>query len=449
MSGVYERILRTFLLPAYDGVRGRRTTQYLAEYERNQWLAPEQIEAIQLHKLRRLLEYCAAEVPFYRDRFRSLGFEPGDVRSLADYARIPPIGKEEIRANFDALKADSVRAALLYKSTGGSTGEPLRFGYTRESNDRRTAVMWRGYGWAGAYMGRRSLYLWGGAIGDPPRWRRVKDRLYHAAFGRRMLDCFAMRDDNLPRYADTIANYRPEVVVAYVTPLVVLAHWLIDRGHRIPAPKAIITGAEPLREDQRRIIERAFGAPVFNTYGCREVMLIAAECDRHAGLHINADHLVVELGEVSALHGQSAGDVILTDLHNYGMPLLRYRNGDVARASAARCDCGRGLPMLDAVEGRLLDLIRTPDGRVLPGEFFPHLFKDIAAIRQFQVVQKRIDRLEIRIVATTPMLESELEFVRRQIRRAIGEAVELRFDFVPSIPTAPSGKFRVTVSECA
>jgi phenylacetate-CoA ligase len=450
MTGVYEQVFRGILFPAYEALRGRSTTAHLAQYERDQWLAPEQIEALQLRKLGQLLEHCARHVPYYRERFRALGLEPGDIRSLADYARIPPIEKDEIRANFDALKSETARDSLLYKSTGGSTGLPLRFGYTRESNERRTAVMWRGYRWAGARMGRRTLYLWGGALGKPPYWRRVKDNIYHAAFGRKMLDCFAMRDDNLHRYAETIASWRPEIVVAYVTPLELLARWLLENRRRVSPPSAILTGAEPLREHQRETIERAFGAPVFNTYGCREVMLIAAECDRHEGLHVNTDHLVVELGEVPVLHGGGeTGDVILTDLHNYGMPLLRYRNGDVATAGSGRCTCGRGFPLLRSIEGRLLDLIRTPDGRALPGEFFPHLFKDIAAVRQFQVVQKRIDRLEIRIVPATPGTEPDLQFARREIRRALGDEVELQFDFVQSIPLTPSGKFRVTVSECA
>ncbi|HEY9132085.1 MAG TPA: phenylacetate--CoA ligase family protein, partial [Dyella sp.] len=170
MNGLYETAFRKLLFPAYEGgLRRRRTLAYLDDYDRDQWLAPEQIRTLQWVRLKRLLDHCYREVPYYRRRWQELGIVPEDIRSLDDYSRLPVLTKADIREHFDELKAVSWRDGLLYKATGGSTGEPLRFGYTRESNDRRVAVMWRGYAWAGARMGRRTLYLWGGAVGDPTR----------------------------------------------------------------------------------------------------------------------------------------------------------------------------------------------------------------------------------------------------------------------------------------
>jgi len=440
MSAVYEGLFRRVLFPFYETVlRRRKTLAYLDEYERNQWLAPEQIAELQWRKLKALLEHCHREVPYYRKQWTALGVTPDDIKTPADYARLPLLTKADIRTNFEDLKAESWKGRILYKATGGSTGEPLRFGYTRESHERRTAVMWRGYGWAGARMGRRTLYLWGGAVGDPGRKQLLKDRLYHAAFGRRVLDSFPMSESNMASYADAIDAYRPDIMVAYVGPLVRLSQWMLATGRRVHKPEGILGGAEALLGYQREIIERAFGAPAYNTYGCREFMLIASECEQRDGLHVNADHLFVET--LPAL------DVVVTDLSNYGMPFIRYQNGDLATPSSTVCACGRGLPMLKSVDGRKLDAIRTRLGHVLPGEFFPHMLKDIPGLRRFQVVQRSLDALDISIVRGEGFEDSGLDYARREIAKVIGDAAEIRFHFVDEIPTGANGKFRVTISE--
>lgn len=450
MSGWYETAFQRVLYPAYErGLRGRHTLDWLASYERDQWLTPEQIAALQWERLHRLLEHCYRDVPFYRQRWTRAGIAPADLRGLDDFARLPVLTKADIREHFDELKASSLRGVLLYKATGGSTGEPVRFGYTRESNDRRTAVMWRGYRWAGSRMGRRTLYLWGGAVGTPTRAHQWKERVFNAAFARRILNSFHMRDDNLAEYADAIEQYRPEVIVAYVGPLVRLAQWLLDQGrvlrHR---PASIVCGAEALHDFQRDMIERAFGCPAFNTYGCREVMLIAAECEHRHGLHINADHLVVELLDDNGAPADS-GKVVLTDLFNYGMPLIRYVNGDMATRATHACACGRGLPLLARVDGRVLDAIRTPDGRYLPGEFFPHMLKEVPGVQRFQLVQRRLDRLDLSIVPGRAFRADSLAFIRAEAGKVLGDAVELQCHMVDDIPLTPSGKLRVTVSELA
>jgi phenylacetate-CoA ligase len=447
VSTFYESLFRRVLFPFYEsGLRRRHTLRYLAEYERSQWLAPERIAELQWQKLKRLLDHCYREVPYYRHRWDAIGVRPDDIRSLDDYARLPTLGKADIRENFQDLVAATYRDRMLYKATGGSTGEPLRFGYTRESNERRIAVMWRGYAWAGARMGRRTLYLWGGAVGNPDRMHLLKDRLFHAAFGRRMLDSFPMTESNMAGYADAIDAYRPEVIVAYVGPLFRLAEWMLATKRRVHAPQAILGGAEALLDYQRETIERAFGAPAFNTYGCREFMLIASECEQRDGLHVNTDHLLVET-LASGAAADRAAEIAITDLHNYGMPFVRYLNGDLATPASGACACGRGLPRLARVDGRKLDAIRTRSGHVLPGEFFPHMLKDIPGIRRFQVVQRSLGALDISIVRGPGFEESGLDYARREIVKVIGDDAEIRFHFVDEIPTGANGKFRVTLCE--
>ena len=449
MSDWYELLFRGVLFPLYEsGIRRRGTLRYLREYERNQWLAPDQIAQIQWSKLQALLQHCWNEVPYYRQAWTRAGIRPEDVRTRADFQSLPVLEKQDIRANLGDLVARSHRGRVLYKATGGSTGEPLKFGYSRESYERRMAAMWRGYRWGGADIGRRTLYLWGGALGKQSTVSRIKEGAYHAAFGRRMLDAFAMGDANLESYAAAIDRYRPKVIVAYVNPIWQLARWSLGEQRALFAPAAILTGAEPLLDHQRLDIEKAFNCKVFNTYGCREFMLMAAECDARSGLHLNADNLLVEvLQDGNAQSGDDAGDLVVTDLHNYAMPFVRYRNGDRGALRTDACPCGRGLPLLRNIEGRSLDALRSSDGRYLPGEFFPHMLKDYAGIRYFQVVQRTLDTLELRIVRDPGFADEAVARIRSQVRQALGTGTELQFSFVDEIPLAASGKRRVTVSE--
>ena len=444
----YEKAFSRVLYPLWEsGLRRRHTLAYLADYQRDQWLAPEQIAALQWQRLKQLLEHCERTVPYYRQRWREAGVAVADIRNLDDYAQLPVLTKADIRQHFDALQAEGWRDRVLTKATGGSTGDPLRFGYTRESYERRTAVMWRGYDWAGSRMGRRTLFVWGGAVGTPNRVQQFKDRVYNAAFARRVLNSFGMTEANMAGYADAIDDYRPQVIVGYVGPLVRLAQWLLDTGRRVAAPRSIIGAAESLHEFQREIIERAFGCPAYNTYGCREFMLIASECERREGLHVNADHLVVELQRHPGAPVTEPGEVVITDLFNYGMPFVRYLNGDVATASDHVCSCGRGLPLLQRVDGRLLDAIRTPAGHLLPGEFFPHMLKDVPGLVRFQVVQRRLDQLELSLVRGPGFDEASLAYIRRELAKVVGDSLQLNVHFVDDIPLTPSGKWRVCISE--
>lgn len=446
MSDVYGPVFRHVLFPAYEsGLRGRKTLQYLREYEKSQWLPQEKVAALQWQKLQRLIRHCWDQVPYYRERWQPLGINgPDDIASPADYARLPVLQKPEIRANFDKFVARDHQGGLLYKTTGGSTGEPLRFGYTRESYERRLSIMWRGYGWSGAHLGQRTAYLWGTPVGAQKR----KDRLYHAAFNRLMLNAFEMSEEGMAAYADAIDRYKPETIVAYVSPLVRLAEWMLANGRHIHRPDRILGAAESLHEPQRKILEQAFGCPAYNTYGCREFMLIAAECEHRGGLHVNADHLCVELGaSAEGMHGEGPRDVIVTDLHNYGMPLLRYANGDLATQGSGTCTCGRGLPLLASVNGRKLDALLTPDGRYIPGEYIVYCFLNAAGIKRYQVVQKQLDRFDILLVRDDGFDGSAIELVRRELTKRVGESVTLDFQFVDDIPLTPSGKLRVTISE--
>jgi phenylacetate-CoA ligase len=225
---------------------------------------------------------------------------------------------------------------------------------------------------------------------------------------------------------------------------------LKERKLKPYSPRSIVVGGEKLHGFQRQVIEEVFQSPIFETYGCREFMLIGAECDRHEGLHLTAENLLVEVldDDGRPTPAGEEGNVVITDLYNYGMPFIRYANGDRAIAGWGTCSCGRGLPLLKKVTGRSLDILTTPDGHRVPGEFFPHLLKDFPAIERFQVVQEEPELIRLKIVANGNWCAADEADVKREVEKVVGNTVRFLIERVDEIPLTRSGKLQVVVNRC-
>lgn len=429
-------------------VKRRKTFRYWSELDESQWWSREQLLAMQLDRLKALIEYCFAHSSYYRDLWSAHGLQPQQLQSHDEFAAWPCIGRNEIRADRQRLTSTAFRGRAIKKSTGGSTGTPLHFALDTDADDRRMAATHRGYSWAGAAPGTRQVHLWGVSLTDCPWHRRWKEHLYsRVLYRRRVLSCFDLGETTVCDFVGRYNRFRPEALVAYTNSLYVFARLLEERGLRVHSPRSVVVGAEKLHDFQRQLIERVFRAPVFETYGSREFMLIAAECDNHRGLHLTMENLLVEVVDDQGRPtpaGQQ-GEVVVTDLHNRAMPFVRYRTGDRAIAGFADCDCGRGLPLLRQVVGRQADIISTPDGRQLPGVFFPHLMKDYPAVRHFQVVQPQSDTLELQLVVDEGWNTAFCEQLSRQVRQAVGPTVRVSVSEHEQIPLTPAGKQRVVI----
>ena len=430
-------------------LKHRKMLDYRAFLEKSQWWPSDDLRRYQKDALDRLLSHAFQNVPYWQETFKQRGLTPSDIKILDDLRKLPIIDKADIRAHKDRMIADNWRGKTWTKATGGSTGVPLELDYTPESYDWRVACSKRGYSWAhGCEDGKKQAYIWGVAIGKQPFLKKLKEDLHHAILGQRYFNCFEF---NAPRMADcleTLNRYKPEYLVGYTNPLYEFARFVQRTGRLTFKPKAAITAAEKLHPFQRETIEAVFQCPAFNTYGSREFMLIASECEKQEGLHVSMENLIVEIVKEdgsSAKLGE-AGDIVITDLHNYGMPFIRYRIGDIGILSDRPCSCGRGLVMLKDVVGRSLDIIRTPDGRNVPGEFFPHLMKEFKGIEKFQVVQDRIDHLEVKVIKNSAFRDAEFRFMQDEVAKTVGMGMKVDYVFVNDIPLTKTGKFRVTVS---
>lgn len=440
---LYNRILS----PIFETViKRRKILKYRRRLEKSQWLPTQKLLDLQWQELKKLIDHAYTHVPYWKKAFETLGLKPTDIQNLEDFQALPFMTKENIRSHKKDMIASNYRGKTWTKSTGGSTGVPLELDYTPESYDWRLATTKRGYGWAGCEDGVKQAYIWGTDIKEPSKLIKLKRKLHYSVLRHRYYNCFNFTEEKMAEALADLNRFKPKVILGYTNPLYNFAKFI---GHKKIKfrPKAIITGAEKLYEFQRKELIKVFDCQVFNTYGSREFMLIGAECEKHHGLHISMENLLVEIIKED---GTPAGDgemgeIVVTDLHNYGMPFIRYKIGDLGIMSSVSCPCGRGLLILKDVVGRSLDMLKTPDGRYVPGEFFPHLMKEFKGIKQFQVVQDKTNELTIKIIKTDDFKNMDFQFMEGKIQGIMGQLVKVHYEFVDDIPLTKTGKHRVTI----
>jgi len=230
--------------------------------------------------------------------------------------------------------------------------------------------------------------------------------------------------------------------VGYASSLQQFAEFLLDRNLVIPGIRAVLAAAEPVHEATRDLAQRAFRAPLFDTYGSREFMSIAAECESHQGLHIHSENLLVETEQNS---DETPSEFLITDLHNYGMPFIRYRIGDVGLLNNSSCPCGRGLPVITGIEGRVLEVLRTQDGRVISPILWRHVLKDVVEVKEYEVRQTKLDEIVISMVLDGPLSVRSETLLRQEMAKVFTPATRVTIRPVDAIPRLPSGKRRLSV----
>jgi len=443
--------IRRGLIRAYEGgLRRRPVFRYWDELTRSQYLPEPELDALRLARLRALLEHADRTVPWYRAQWLAAGISSSRVLALADLRDFPVIDRQTILANREQMRSTDPTLHLIPKATGGSSGVPLQFYLDTAGNERRMAAWHRGYAWAGAAPGTRQWYLWGVPPDATASWRKQKLRLYDALYRKTTVSCFDLGEETVAAFERSLRRTAPDVIVAYTGALYAFARMLEARDTAPFQPRALVVGAEALHRFQRETIERVFRAPVFETYGSREFMLMGAECEQHSGLHLTAEHHIVEVldDDGRPVAAGTEGNLAITDLTNLGMPFIRYLNGDRGIMASGPCACGRTLPRLARVTGRQLDVLTTPDGHELPGEFFPHIMKEFAAVQRFQVVQDVPEEVVVRIVAPAWSAADALRLAR-EVGAVAGGQLRIRVEQVEDIPLTGAGKLKVVVNRLA
>lgn len=418
----------------------------------SQWESPQQIALLQVRRLRDLVSHAERNVPFYGRRFAEHGVRAADLQDLTDLRRFPFLSKGDVLSNVDALIASTEAHGLVRKATGGSTGERVTFYRSGEGMARNFAHVLRNYTWTGLRLGEPHALLWGAHF-DLRAQQRISNRLINMCLRQRWLDAFHMNRASLRSYYDRLQRWQPQLLSSYVTAATTLADFISDEGLAPLKLPAVATTAETLFPEHRARITSTLSNELYDRLGCREIGNTAHECTAHNGLHINAEHVVVEVldqrGEPAA--PGSEGEIVYTSLGNFAFPLIRYRVGDYGIADrSSTCDCGRGLPKLKAVRGRVTDMLVAPDGTKIHGEFFSHLFYGAASVREFRILQETLDHVTMWVRPRAGVFpEEERRYIETGLRRVLGNDVRVTVEVVDSIPRSESGKHRFTESRVA
>ena len=452
LAGWRAALLKLFFasMPLHKWMITRRAEACYRDLKRSQWLAATKVRELQEERLRRLVDHAYRHVPFYRERMDARGLKPGDIHGIDDLAKLPLLTKEDVRENlfFDLFSDNHDYREVQRIATSGSTGEPFVCFADRHQLEMRWAATLRSMEWTGYRFGDRQARLWHQTIGMS--WSQVARERLDALFNRRIfIPAFEMSEADVRRALSRIERHRPVLIDGYAECFNYLAGHLKDRRAEI-RPKGLISSAQVLPDDSRGVIESAFHTRVFDKYGSREFSGIAYECDAHAGHHVVAENYVVEvLKDGRPAPPGETGEVVITDLNNFCMPFLRYRIGDLAVAMDALdpCPCGRGLPRLGRIEGRIQSMIVGAEGRVVPGSLFLHLFKDYDWIlRHFQVVQERPGEVLLKVVKGPRFEAAAFEELLRELRHYVGRSCRIEVDFVDAIPMVRTGKRATSLS---
>ena len=442
-----QHIFYHFLYPRIDTFH--RDFFRVWKQKRNyQFLDRSSLQALQLQELKNLIHVAYNNSIYYRDLMDKIRLCADDIRSLDDLKRIPILTKDLIRENIEHIKIPDANG-LLCNSSGGSTGTVLNFYQDASYLVNRAATVFISDNMQGWYLGARTAYLWG-ASQDVKETNKIRTKIKRYFLNQEWYDTFNMGTPQMAQYHESLSKFCPEIIIAYASSAYILAKFLEENQLKTNYPtRSIITSAEVLFPYMRDVIQHVFKVDVFNRYGSREVGCIASECNAHLGLHLHMyDHIIECLDPKTGRDVyDEPGELIVTVLHNYGMPFIRYQIGDMGIITKEKCPCGRGSYMLKKLVGRTSDTITTKSGRLIHGEYFTHVFYGIEGIVQFQFVQESLDDYQLFIVKNESFKEESLVHIRKEIYDVLDANSKLSIKFVDKIDAPPSGKHRFTISK--
>jgi phenylacetate-CoA ligase len=413
----------------------------------------DKLRSFQEKYLQELLLHASHNVPYYHNIFKEIGIVRNNLTDLSKFNKIPILTKEIIRKHYKELVSkDYITRKWYYNSSGGSTGEPVRF-IQDDLYSKWSAAT--NYFYYNDVLGIdepsiKKVILWGserdlfeGTIG-------LKAKIINWLTNTVFLNSFKMGEDNMNHYIKTINSYRPDLIRGYTGSLYEICRYLERKGVNIYTPKILISAAETLREDMRKKIETVFKTKLYDFYGSREVNGMAGEC-KEGFMHV---FLFMNYFEVLDSNDQPVGEgeegrVIVTNLHNYSMPLIRYEIGDMAVIGPKECKCRNVLPSLKKITGRITDHFILENGTTIPAEYFIHLIGVVCNkgfIRKFQVIQEDYKKIRILVIPERVIEESEKIDIEDKIKLVMGQDCKIIWEFVKEIPRIESGKYLYTKS---
>jgi phenylacetate-CoA ligase len=442
-------VIRQFIAPLWARHEKSPYLTIARSLKESETRSPAERRNLQWQKLVDLIEHAWNQSPYYRRRFSAIGFAPGDLKQWEDFRRLPILSKKDIAENItELISRNSNREKLQPRKTSGSTGVSLNFFVDEaEFQFKRGVQLYRDQ-WTGWKLGEWKAMVWG----NPAYLFSLRGRIRNSLLERQFsLDTLKMDEAMMESFASDIFRRKPTMLFGHAHSLYLFACFWRSRHLPVFHFRGILSTAMVLHEHERNVCESVFETPVFDRYGCEEVSLIASECEKHEGFHVNSDSLIVEvMKEDRPAQAGETGRVIITDLCNRVMPFIRYEVGDTAVPSDQACSCGRTYPLLQRITGRVADYLRTPEGEWISGISLTENFATlIPGLHQVQIIQEEPDFLRLRTVRGPNFDDASLRHITELIRQRFGPRMRFTIDCVDAIKPEPSGKYRFSIYKVA
>ncbi len=428
---------------------GSRVPQCLKTIRRLEFASREQIEEMTNEKLERLLFHAYNNVPYYRRLLPECDvIKDGEVM-LENFSKIPVLTKEIIRTEGENLYSSDYKSRKPYDNTsGGSTGEPVRFIQDKEYDDWNIATKLYFNMVLGKDFGQPEIKFWGSDRDILAGNLTVKDRLINVLYNRKFFNSYRLGEKEIKSLIELNNRFKPKAYWAYMESALELSNYLSHHEIYFHPPEIVVSTIGPLTDEVKEKIESNMNCKVYNQYGSREVGVVSCQCKKQRSMHTfpwwNYVEILDEQGK--AVQNQE-GRVVVTTLHNYSMPLIRYDIGDVAVAGGWGCDCGRNSMLLKKVVGRTLGYFKKADGSLAHSHFLVQALFFRNWIKRFQIIQDQIDHvlIKVQLNENAQADKADIEDITKKTKILMGESCRVDFDFVEEIHRSASGKFVYTL----
>ncbi|MBI5761256.1 MAG: phenylacetate--CoA ligase family protein [Planctomycetales bacterium] len=439
--------LRSPLRQLHYWLKGYPLYRHREELEKSQFFSRAELATWQDEKLRKLIRHVYQTVPYYRQRMDELKLLPQDIRGVTDLEKFPILNRSDIRRHSANLISSTGSVGRpIWCKTGGTTGEPLRTANDLRGQAWSNAAYYRGLSWAGYELDRdRMACLFGGSLAHG---RSVTSSPWRIGGQNLFLSAMDVREETVRDYWNSLQKFQPCFLKAYAAPTYLLAKGFAEAGLPPPNIKAIFTTSEYQPLAQRRFVEQTLHTQVYDYYGSVEINSLGYQCSqRGTDYHIPEEHAVIETlpDPDEQLPEPNGGSFLITDLDNYYMPLIRYRNGDAGVLSDTPCACGRSLKRIGRLYGRISDFLRSTAGTLVYGGTIDYVLGDTHHIREFCLIQETPTLCRLQFVADGT--ESEIPRAIERLHQFLGADMRIVPEQVEKIPLTRSGKRRFTISK--
>lgn len=446
---ISSSLRRNIFEPLYYRKNSSPMLSYWKKLEKTQYLSLIELQAIQWERLKKMYAFLWKKNDFFRNRFLGSSLTPDSLKSPDDIIKLPLLTKKEIRENVFSMISDGfAQESLFHFKTGGSTGKALDIFFTEECSEKRNACARRHDCWTGW----NPCEPIGAAWGNPKLPSTIKEKIYHHCLQPYIyLDTMAVSSSSVEAFSRNWGKVKPSLLYGHAHSLFILAQHVREIGCSEIQPQGILSTSMMLLPHERKVIEEVFSCKVTDRYGCEEVSLIASECEEHEGMHMNIEHLVIEFIKDDGTVAQPGepGNIVVTDLMNFAMPFIRYKVEDVGVPMAGNCSCGRGLPLMEKVAGRVADFLITRNGDKVAGiSLIENTLTEMPGIDQMQIIQNELDKIVVNIVLGKEY-NNDVQTALEKYFTGIFLGASITIQRVQSILPEKSGKYRFSICRIA